>query len=211
MGVDTLERIMKINRLKHSIVRHGEGEETVWKNGQGKSWSIGRSERFDGTNFEWSVSIAVMSDEREFSRYPGVDRTLSIIDGDGMKLRLGDREILLTQDSQPFAFDGEARVVGDVLFQRPVVDFNVLTLRSACKHSSRRIHLTDDHILRADVDVLIVHVHSANSGLRIECLNEELRPGDTLIVEDALFDTIRIQGEGELLISQVKRREPTNP
>lgn len=196
--------------LDYRIVRHGSGEESVWKNGQGRSWSIGHSRGSNGHDHDWSVSIALVEGECEFSSYPGIDRTLGIIEGDGMRIRLGDREVLLTQDSQPFSFDGEANVFGDILHGRHVMDFNVLTLRSTCSHSSKRIRLVDEFIPASDADVLIAHVHSAAAVIRVEGLNEELGQGDTLIVEGGDIDRLRIQGNGMLLVSQVRRHRTGN-
>ena len=176
----TVNSDLGFDPLDYRIVRHGSGEESVWKNGQGRSWSIGNSRSFTGHDHDWSVSIALVEGECEFSLYPGIDRTLGIIQGDGMQIRLGDREILLTQDSEPFSFDGEAKVFGDILHGRHVMDFNVLTLRSSCTHSSKRIRLVDEFIPASDSDVLIAHVHSSAAVIRVKGLNEELQQGDML-------------------------------
>lgn len=188
----------------YRVVRSGAGEETIWKNGQGRSWSLGRSEPSAGQDHDWSVTIAVLQDEREFSSYPGIHRTLSVIEGAGMQLRLEGREVLLKQTTQPFAFEGETRIVGDVVAQKPVMDFNVLTRRSVCNHSSVRLEVSGESAIACEADVLVVYVQATLEHIRIAELDLQLGQGDTLFIECNVPRSVCFQGEGAVLVSQIK-------
>ncbi len=77
-----------------------------WKNGAGETVEIAVSPEgaalFD---FDWRISMATVATDGPFSIFPGIDRTLSILEGNGMSLSIdGGAPVLLTQDSDPLAF-----------------------------------------------------------------------------------------------------------
>lgn len=185
------------------VIRPGDWEETIWKNGQGRSWSVCRSTDADVTDFDWSVSVAVLQDEREFSFYPGIDRTLAILDGQGMKIRLNDLEVVVTMESEPFAFEGDTRVVGDVVAKEPVTDFNVLTRRSTCHHTSERISVGGMGVLSSRADVLIAHAQSSIGGIEIEGTDVTLRARDTLIIKKDMPQSLCLRGDGTLFVTRI--------
>lgn len=104
---------------------------TPWKNGGGVTREIVRMPvAADMESFDWRVSIAEISADGEFSRFPGVDRVIVLLEGDGAYLDSVDHR--LDTPLVPFSFSGEepirARLLGG-----PSTDFNVMTRRSvAC-------------------------------------------------------------------------------
>lgn len=113
-----------------------------------------------------------------------------------------NREVVVTTDSQPFAFEGETTVVGDVIAQEPVTDFNVLTRRSACRHTSERIAVESMEILPCSADVLIAHAQSSTGGIEIEG-DVELRAGDTLIIKENVPQSLCLRGDGTLFVARI--------
>ena len=84
-----------------------------WKNGGGSTrelacWPQGAG--MDG--FEWRVSVATIAAPGPFSAFPGVDRQIMLLDGDGVHLRSDDGELdhKLSQPWQPLAFQGDMAV-----------------------------------------------------------------------------------------------------
>jgi environmental stress-induced protein Ves len=58
-----------------------------WKNGQGRTWQVAaHPEGADVSHFDWRISIAEISQDGAFSAFPGVDRTIAVIDGAGVEL-----------------------------------------------------------------------------------------------------------------------------
>ncbi len=111
-----------------------------WKNGGGETAEIAVHPPGTGLGgFDWRVSMATVAADGPFSRFPGIDRTLAILDGAGMDLAVGGHGLhRLTQASIPLAFPGdvpaEARLVAG-----PVTDLNVMTRRSACRQRVTRL------------------------------------------------------------------------
>lgn len=117
-----------------------------WKNGGGETFEIAVSPAgasLDG--MDWRLSMAVVASDGPFSSFPGIDRTLSIVDGAGLELQVGTgvNPQLLTQNTAPFHFPADvptsARLLGGT-----VTDLNVMTRRDRCRHVVYRVHV-DGH------------------------------------------------------------------
>ena len=129
-----------------------------WKNGTGSTIeiAIGPPEAgFD--DFDWRVSLATIAEDGAFSQFPGVDRTLALVDGHGMTLQI-DGEPALISDAEPvIAFDGSSEVQAK-LNRGPTLDFNAMSRSERCWHQFGRRRLSGDStfVARADVTVLFL-------------------------------------------------------
>lgn len=102
-----------------------------WKNGLGETIEIARSpdgESLDG--FDWRVSVAPVVADGAFSVFPGIDRTIAVIEGAGMALDVAGRSVVL-RPGVPFTYDGGLAVHGR-LVDGPVRDINVMVRRGRC-------------------------------------------------------------------------------
>ncbi|RZL95619.1 MAG: HutD family protein [Variovorax sp.] len=104
---------------------------TPWKNGGGTtreiaSWPPGAA--LD--DFGWRVSIATIATAGPFSAFAGVDRSIMLLDGDGVRLRSADGAVdhRLDVPHRPFAFSGDAPI-DCTLLGGASSDFNVMTRR----------------------------------------------------------------------------------
>lgn len=106
-----------------------------WRNGGGETREI-VSFPADSTDFSWRISIATIAAQGAFSRFPGIDRVITLLEGEGVELK-ANRYTQLLQAHAPFAFAGEdeieAKLTGSVS-----KDFNVMT-RRATHHAAVRI------------------------------------------------------------------------
>ncbi|MGE0163972.1 MAG: HutD family protein [Dongiaceae bacterium] len=103
-----------------------------WKNGFGTTTEIAIDPpNADlGGGFRWRVSIAAVQRSGPFSAFPGYDRTIMVVEGDGMDLTVGDAPTRrLDRLFEPFVFSGdepaECRLLGG-----PIRDFNLMVDRS---------------------------------------------------------------------------------
>ncbi|MBV7482122.1 HutD family protein [Bordetella sp. BOR01] len=83
---------------------------TPWKNGGGSTRELASWPPGAGTaGFDWRVSVATIAAAGPFSAFPGVDRTIMLLEGDGVQLRSEDGAIDQRLDSAlaPFAFSGD--------------------------------------------------------------------------------------------------------
>ncbi|MEV0446860.1 HutD family protein [Streptomyces sp. NPDC050600] len=78
-----------------------------WRNGGGATREI--VVRPSGAEeFGWRASVADIDADGPFSAFPGVDRTLTLLAGDGVRLVCpGEFDRLLTRAGEPFAFSGD--------------------------------------------------------------------------------------------------------
>ncbi|MCY1082343.1 HutD/Ves family protein [Archangium lansingense] len=113
-----------------------------WKNGGGVTRELLKLPHpSDPARFLARLSIATVGESGPFSLFPGIERTLMLLDGAGMALTLGGaREVVLDRRYQPFVFPGEAethcRLLGG-----PVRDFNLMVDRAQAEGSLEVVHL----------------------------------------------------------------------
>lgn len=100
-----------------------------WKNGGGWTEEIAthpEGAAFDA--FDWRVSIAEVARDGPFSRFPGIDRTITLIEGAGMRLSGRGRDVLMRTPFEPYSFDG-GDSVDCALISGPIRDFNAMVRR----------------------------------------------------------------------------------
>ena len=98
-----------------------------WKNGGGRTLQLAIHP--DGATldtFEWRVSIATVAQSGPFSAFPGCERTLMLLDGDGFELDIAGRKVVLGRPLEPVTFRGDAAVQCRLL-GGPSRDFGVIT------------------------------------------------------------------------------------
>jgi len=129
-----------------------------WKNGGGSTIEIAIGPPDAGfDDFDWRVSLATIAEDGAFSQFPGVDRTLALVDGHGLSLQI-DGEPALISDAEPvIAFDGASEVQAR-LNRGPTLDFNVMSRSERCWHQFGRRRLSGDStfVARAEVTVLFL-------------------------------------------------------
>ncbi|MGW2305931.1 HutD/Ves family protein [Streptomyces sp. NPDC001809] len=78
-----------------------------WRNGGGVTREIA-SRPAGAEEFQWRASIADIDHGGPFSAFGGVDRTLTLLSGDGVRLSCpGVFDRLLEHPGEPFAFSGD--------------------------------------------------------------------------------------------------------
>jgi environmental stress-induced protein Ves len=112
------------------ILRLDDCPPRSWKNGLGRTREIAVHPSGAGMDdFLWRVSVAEVDSAAPFSAFPGIDRSIVLLDGDGFTMTLdGARTHALTAPFEPFAFPGEARVEV-ALAGGPTRDFNLMLRR----------------------------------------------------------------------------------
>ncbi len=116
------------------LIQYASLRPAPWKNGGGSTTEIAvwpAAAGFD--EFEWRVSLATISQSGPFSSFPGIDRSLALVDGDGVLLDFGDERFVLSLSEPLIEFPGEAAVHATVTGSQ-TTDFNVMTRRGRCRH-----------------------------------------------------------------------------
>lgn len=105
-----------------------------WKNGAGVTREVAAFPPGSGIEtFDWRVSIADVTEDGPFSLFPGVDRTIIILSGDGVALEVAGRSCRLRPGEDPYSFPAD-QPTGCALLGGPVVDLNVMSRRGQIAH-----------------------------------------------------------------------------
>ena len=133
------------------LLRSADHRRMPWKNGGGGETVevIVHPEGASLSDFGWRVSMATVACDGPFSVFPGIDRTLAVLSGDGMDLSIegmGDR--LLTPASAPLPFPADAPTTAR-LTGGPITDLNVMTRRGVFSHTLKHHVVTGSTALPA--------------------------------------------------------------
>jgi environmental stress-induced protein Ves len=121
-----------------------------WKNGGGRTTEIAvRPAGAALDDFSWRISLADVERDGPFSRFPGIDRTIVLIEGAGMRLRGGAREVELRTPFEPYSFAGE-EAIDCALVDGPIRDFNAMVRRSRARGTLETVDGAGAMIANAD-------------------------------------------------------------
>lgn len=116
------------------LIQYANLRSAPWKNGGGSTTEIAISPAGAHLDdFEWRVSLATIAQDGPFSSFPGIDRSLALVDGDGVLLDFGDERFVLSPSEPLIEFAGEDAVHATVTGPH-TTDFNVMTRRGLCRH-----------------------------------------------------------------------------
>jgi environmental stress-induced protein Ves len=179
----------------------------LWKNGGGITTEIAR-EPATSEDFDWRVSIAEIAQDGDFSLFPGVDRTLMLLDGGGVELEFGDgTPVQLTQRFARHLFPGEAPVSCRLL-DGPTRDFNLMLRRGVVSGELLARPIVGPMVFFAETGVSwLVHVVSGAVQIKDNSVLAEIGAGDTLLLSaatGAAHHTI-LNGHGELVLARLQR------
>jgi environmental stress-induced protein Ves len=168
-----------------------------WKNGQGITHEIAR-EPLTGERFAWRLSIAEVAASGDFSLFPGYDRTITLVEGSGMRLDFDEAPSkLIDRRLAPFDFSGDWHCRCHLL-DGPLRDFNLMVERSAARAKTEVLRLGSDPIERVVAEGWLL-IFCAEGRLAVGGVVAEA--GDTLQLESGRHD---IAGEGALaLVMQI--------
>ncbi|MEO6366011.1 MAG: HutD family protein [Luteimonas sp.] len=185
------------------IIPANEYRRERWRNSAGWTREIYKSP--DIEDWHWRLSIAEIEQDAAFSPFPGVDRELVLLSGQGLTLRFDDGESLTLQPPHGRArFAGERGVRGELVEGR-THDFNLMWRRDRVDaqlwhrplvgpmvifidpHSTWAVHLIGGQARFAD-----------DSGLRA------LAAGDTAILQAGASRARHVlDGGGEALLMRL--------
>jgi environmental stress-induced protein Ves len=156
-----------------------------WKNGGGSTteiavWPPGA----DFEAFDWRISLATIAADGPFSIFPGIDRTLTLVDGGGVDLALDDgRSVALRPDHPTFVFAGEWKIEAR-LAHGETTDFNVMTRRARCVHRLERVRFSGHRQLPRNSATTLLFLAE---GAQVQCHRHGqqfvLTRGDALLLD----------------------------
>ena len=165
------------------ILRAGDHRCMPWKNGGGTTTEIAASPAGATLDdFDWRVSMARVERDGPFSAFPGVDRTLTLLSGEGLILSLEGRVPFgFTRHFEPFPFPADVPAQAR-LIAGPVTDLNVMTRRGRLTHAVRRLAVSETRIA-SGADTLMLVCTRGSVGLEVDGWTDRLAPLDCLLRE----------------------------
>jgi len=176
-----------------------------WKNGLGWTREVFRSPA-DSAEWDWRVSIAEVDKGGPFSVFPGVDRELVLLSGEGMRLDFEDGEgVELRPPHGRHRFAGE-RMLGAELFSGPTQDFNLMWRRERVQATLLHRPLVGPMLFFAEPGVRwLAYLISGRCMVKDQLLPLVMEQGDSVLLEPQAGDHHRlvIEGGGELLLVRI--------
>lgn len=177
------------------ILRAADLRPVPWKNGGGTTTEIAAHPHGASLDaFDWRVSTAQVVRDGPFSAFPGIDRTLAVVSGRGLVLRIaGHTPTTLSAGTAPLAFPGDAPTEAR-LPAGPITDLNVMTRRSVFRHAVLPIARPSEHRFAADVRSAVLVSLGGPTNLEgpAEGAGVRLADGDGAVIEGAAGHRIRI-------------------
>lgn len=165
------------------ILRSKDYRRMRWKNGGGETTEIIVSP--DGAAldaFDWRVSMAYVSSDGPFSLFPGIDRTLAILSGNGVRLRVdGVGVVDLTKAAAPFTFRADAASGAD-LIGGPITDLNVMSRRGVVRHTLSRTVMSEPIRIATSGEAVLVLVQGGGARIEAGEIQDTLADGDSLLL-----------------------------
>lgn len=170
------------------IQRFDEHLKMPWKNGLGITREVISRPASDGSGgFDWRISLATVGASGPFSVFAGIDRTIAVLQGDGMQLTVdGKWEVPLLVASPPFAFSGDAEVQADCLGGE-TLDLNVMSRRGRFVHRMTKIGVSAAQTLAMSGDTVAI-VFRGDAVVKIDSMRSDVRLGDIIICEQTSFE-----------------------
>ena len=73
--------------MRARVIRNEDLVRVPWKNGGGTTAEVAAFPEGSGfETFGWRISMADVASDGPFSLFPGIDRTLIVVEGDGIEL-----------------------------------------------------------------------------------------------------------------------------
>ncbi|QGG92678.1 HutD family protein [Agrobacterium sp. MA01] len=170
------------------IQRFDEHLKMPWKNGLGITREVISRPASDGAGgFDWRISLATVGTSGPFSVFAGIDRTIAVLQGDGMQLTVdGRQEPPLLVESPPFAFSGDSEVQADCLGGE-TLDLNVMSRRGFFVHRMTKIDVSAAQTLSVSGDTVAI-VFRGDALVAIDSMGSEVGLGDIMISEQVPFE-----------------------
>jgi hypothetical protein len=141
------------------LIPYASLEPVPWKNGGGNTLEIAVGPPGAGLDeFDWRVSLAAITHDGAFSTFPGVERSLALVEGEGALIELDtDTRYLLCPDDPCLSFRGDA-VTRAALRGGPINCLNVMTRRGRCQHRIGRRSIDDlsEFAARGEISLLFL-------------------------------------------------------
>ncbi|WP_328539331.1 HutD/Ves family protein [Streptomyces sp. NBC_00344] len=170
---------------------------SLWKNGGGTTREVAAGpEGAAMDDFAWRVSLAEVGRDGPFSAFPGVTRTLTVVEGAGMDLDVDGARRTVGERFVPQDFAGDATTYGWLL-AGPVVNLNVMYRRGLV---DALVSVVRGRLTFGAPPGTTVLVVALDGTAALEGTGTELGPYDAALVTEAEPGVLRADGRTALVV-----------
>ncbi len=160
--------------------------------------------------WDWRLSIAEIDTDCAFSAFPGYDRVLVLLAGNGMRLAFDDgTNTELAPPHGRMGFAGELSVQCH-LIDGPTADFNAIVRRDRCTMQVYHRPLVGSMVFFAEAGVSwAIHLISGRATVKSAGESVGMNAGDTTLLDGAPGnDAARsiLDGGGDVLLVRIQRK-----
>ena len=188
------------------VIPANEYQRVRWKNGLGWTREIARFP--DADDWDWRLSIAEIERDAKFSAFPGIERELVLLSGNGVRLVFDDGETqALLPPHDRLRFAGERKLRGELL-DGTTHDFNLMWRRERLDAQLWHRPLVGTMVLFVDAgETWAVYLLAGEAGFADASNLGRLEAGDTAILR-AGEERVRhvLDGAGEVLLVRLQLR-----
>jgi len=176
-----------------------------WRNGMGWTREILRVP--DNEDWQVRLSIAEIEQDAAFSAFPGIERELVLLRGEGLRLRFADGAVhTLSPPHERLRFAGEAQVSGE-LVDGLTHDFNLMWRRDALDAALLHRPLAGSMFFFTEPAVAwAIHLLAGQATFEGEAGMPPLEAGDTAWLAAGARKRFALHGGGELLAIRLSPR-----
>ncbi len=156
-----------------------------WQNGRGTTLELVRRDDADSALL-WRLSVADVVEPGPFSPLPGIDRVITLIDGEGFDLDFGGaRPSAALRPFEPLAFSGNWQTTATAV-HGPSRDFNVMTARGKL---SAEVDVVGTSLPPAD----LAYVFAARGGVMVTARDTTVRAQAGELIECSESEAMQVE------------------
>lgn len=149
-------------------------------------------------DFVWRASLAEVAADGPFSPFPGIDRTLTLVEGAGMDLTVGGVRRLVDERFAPQEFPGDEQTDCRLL-SGPVVNFNVMHRQGAAEVVTAVVRGRLSRAVVSDETLLVLALEGSATVQVGRGPDLALAPYDAVLVMGDFIDYMEISGHVALV------------
>jgi hypothetical protein len=187
--------------MKARVIRNEDLDRVPWKNGGGTTAEVAAFP--EGSSFEtfgWRISMADVASDGPFSVFPDIDRTLIVVEGDGIELDVEGIAYRLDRASPKLSFSGDDSTTGRLL-AGPIRDLNVMTRRGHFRHRTRFVE-SGVALLAEETCAAFLLALDGPFDVTLDSAIHSLHVLDTLMLE-ATQELILLSGSGRAILVEI--------
>jgi uncharacterized protein len=177
------------------ILRAADCKRMPWKNGGGETAEIAVEPADAALDaIDWRISMARVDCDGAFSNFPGIDRTLVILAGAGLRLHVAALPAVeLTRASPPHSFPADVATRAELL-GGPITDLNVMTRRGRFVHRLRRVQVGVATTLPLAAATTLILCVEGRASLAVDGVDACIGVRDSALLSDGAH-SLRVSGD----------------